>query len=58
MLTDEERKLFKEAWYTFEEIQQISDSDDAVSRWEVISEEAFWSDVHKKMNDKMKEKCI
>ena len=39
MLTQEERKIFQERWYSFEEIQKISDSYDAIEKWEVISEE-------------------
>ncbi len=42
MITREEIKMFKDSWYTFEEIQKISDSDDAVRRGEVISKEEFW----------------
>ncbi len=58
MLTQEERKLFQEKGYSFEEIQKIEDSHEAMERWELISEEEFFSKVYDKINNKMKEKCI
>ena len=58
MLTQIEIEELKNSWYTFEQIKIISDSDEAIDRWEFISEEIFWSKVYSNINSKMKEKCI
>jgi hypothetical protein len=59
MLTNEQIDEMKKAWYTFEEIDSVKKSLEAVDRWEVLSEEEFWIWVRTKINLKMKEKeCI
>ena len=39
MLTNEQIDEMKKAWYTFEEIDSVKKSLEAVDRWEVLSEE-------------------
>jgi len=59
MLTNEQIDEMKKAWYTFEEIDSVKKSLEAVDSWEVLSEEEFWIWVRTKINLKMKEKeCI
>ena len=59
MLTNEQIDEMKKAWYTFEEIDSVKKSLEAVDRLEVLSEEEFWIWVRTKINLKMKEKeCI
>ncbi len=55
MLSKVDIEEFKKNWYTFEQIQSISNSVDAIDRWELISEEQFWKNVYDKINSKMKE---
>jgi len=58
MLTQETTEALKNDWFTFEEINQISDSHDEIKKWNVISEKEFWWRIYSKINLKMKEKCI
>jgi hypothetical protein len=60
MLSQEEIFDLKNKWFTFEEIKSINLWLDDLEKWNFLSEEEFWSQVHKDVNIKLKnqEKCI
>ncbi len=54
MITREELKSLKDAWYTFEEIESIKLWLKNIDEWKTISEDKFWWNIYKKINSKMK----
>jgi len=60
MLTKEEIILLKKDWYTFEQIESIKKWFQDLKKWNIISEDNFWSLVKWDINNFIinKEKCI